>query len=252
MFLTLLSKELREHWRTSKLLVVSAVFLITGLMSPLLAKYTPQLLRLVPDAPPELMAMIPEPTLGDAILQYTKNTVQFGTLLVIILAMGVVAQEKERGTIAMLLTKPVQRSAVVIAKWLALMMNVTVGLVLCGLACALYTAYLFEPLPLFSFTIANGFLLIFLGVYLTIALFASTLAKTQSVAAGGAFGGLILMLILGALPRIGDYFPSGLVGWGEALLLGVERPAWGALLVSVALILGLLLFACLSLEREEI
>jgi ABC-2 type transport system permease protein len=45
MFRTLLAKEFLEQRRTSKLWIFLAVFFIVGCISPLLAKYTPELMR---------------------------------------------------------------------------------------------------------------------------------------------------------------------------------------------------------------
>ncbi len=73
------------------------------LASPLLAKLTPQLLKALPDMPPGLAEMIPEPTLTDAVAQYLKNLSQFGILLALLMSMGAMAQEKERGTAALVL-----------------------------------------------------------------------------------------------------------------------------------------------------
>jgi len=173
-------------------------------------------------------------------------------LLVILLTMGVVAQEKERGTAAMLLTKPVRRSAVILAKWLTGMTIVLAGLLVDGLACLAYTAVLFEPIPFGSFWTLNLLLLIYLGVYLTVALMASTLARSQSIAAAGAFGGLIVLLVLGSIPRVSDYMPGQLVAWGSSLVLRGDITAWPALGVSVGIIALALFVACLRFEREEI
>ena len=101
--------------------------------------------------------------MADSVAQYLKNTEQFGILLVILLTMGVVAQEKERGTAAMLLTKPVSRSAVILAKWLTGMTILLAGLLVDGLACLAYTAVLFEPLPFGTFWVMNLLLLVYAG-----------------------------------------------------------------------------------------
>jgi ABC-2 type transport system permease protein len=249
MFRTLLAKEFREQWRTWKVIVFLAVLLITGIISPILAKYTPELLKSIPDLPAGLADIIPTPTVADSIAQYLKNTGQFGILLVILLTMGVVAQEKERGTAAMLLTKPVRRSAVILAKWLAGMIIVLAGLIVDGLACLAYTAVLFEPVPFWTL---NLLLLVTLGVYLTVALMASTLARSQSIAAAGAFGGLIVLLVLGSIPRVSDYMPGQLVTWGSSLVLKGDVTAWPALGVAVGIIALALFIACLRFEREEI
>ena len=252
MFRTLLAKEFREQWRTWKMIVFLAVFLITGIISPVLAKYTPELLKMIPNLPAGLANIIPTPTLADSVAQYLKNTEQFGILLVILLTMGVMAQEKERGTAAMLLTKPVSRSAVVLAKWLAGMSIVVAGLIADGLACLAYTAVLFEPIPFGAFWALNLLLLVYLGVYLTVALMASTLARTQTIAAVGAFGGLIVLAILGSIPRLSDYMPGQLVNWGNSLVLKGDANAWPALGVSAGIIVLALVIACLRFEREEI
>ena len=252
MFRTLLAKEFREQWRTWKMLVFLAVFLITGIISPVLAKYTPELLKMVPNLPAGLADFIPAPTVADSVVQYLKNTEQFGILLVILLTMGVVAQEKERGTAAILLTKPVSRSAVILAKWLAGMTIVLAGLLVGGLACFAYTVVLFEPLPFGAFWVMNLLLFVYLGVYLTVALMASTLARSQAIAAAGAFGGLIVLIILGSLPRLSDYMPGQLVTWSSSLVLKGDSTAWPALGVAAGIIVLALVIACLRFEREEI
>ena len=252
MFGTLLAKEVRELWRTWKAIIFLAVFLITGLISPVLARYTPELLKAVPNMPAGLADFIPAPTVADAVTQYLKNIGQFGILLVLILTMGVVAQEKERGTAAMLLTKPVRRSALILSKWLAGMGLILTGLLAGGLGCFAYTAVLFKPLPFGAFWTLNLLLAVYLGVYLSLALLASTLARTQAMAAAGAFGGLVVLLILGSIPRLNDYTPGMLSNWGGSLVLGGTVSAWPALGVALGLIILTLGIACLRFEQQEI
>jgi ABC-2 type transport system permease protein len=252
MFRTLLAKELLEQRRTSKLWIFLAVFFILGCLSPLLAKYTPELLRSIPDIPPEFADLIPVPSMIDSIAQYAKNASQFGVLLVIVLTMNVIAQERERGTAAMLFSKPVKRSAFVLSKWLAGMMTVTASVILSSLACAIYTAILFSGLPLGEYLIFNLLLLLFLAVYLSVALLASALARSQGMAAAIAFGGLAILLVLSSLPRISNYSPVGLLNWGSEILSGTHTTYWPALLISLALTAGCVLAACLYLDRQEI
>lgn len=251
MILTLFKKELREQRRTHRLLIILAGFALIGLLSPLIARYTPLLLRSIPDVPAGLAALIPDPTVKDVVDQYIKNFSQIGLLLVIVLSMGLIAQEKERGTIAMLFTKPVRRWGFVLGKWLASLAGLLIGLLLAAAGCLLYTYILFESLPVVNFLALNALLAVFLGVYLTLALAGSALARSQSMAAGAAFGLVVLMLILGAIPRLGEYMPGQLLAWGWALVMGEQFSAWPALVVSLGLIGLSLLGACLYLEREE-
>ena len=252
MFSTLFRKELLEQWRTRKALIFGAVMLVSGLFSPLLAKITPVILKAIPDLPTGLAGLIPEPTITDAVGQYIKNGGQFGLLLVIVLTMGTLAQEKERGTAAMLLTKPVRRSALILAKWLAGMLVVLAGVLPGALGGLLYTALLFEPLSAGGFLALNALLCVYLAVFMSVALLASTLARSQGMAALGAFGGLILVLFLGALPRIDALAPGRLLEWGASLALGEPFTAWPALVAAAALCALCLTWACWHFEREEI
>ena len=49
-FFVALRKEWLEQWRTYRLLVTGVVLVVFGLTSPLIAKYTPELIKLVPEA----------------------------------------------------------------------------------------------------------------------------------------------------------------------------------------------------------
>ena len=90
----LLVKELTEQWRTGRLLVVAVIFLIFGLTSPILAKYTPDIVKL---AASSVAIHVPTPTMKDAVVQLVKNLSQLGALVAILLTMGTVAGEKESG-----------------------------------------------------------------------------------------------------------------------------------------------------------
>src|SRR3972149_4364662 len=128
--LTLLRKELLEQWRTYRMLIVAAVMLVFGMTSPLLGRYTREIISQLPNSPPELITLIPPPTVADAVLQYAENLVQFGAILAILIPMGAVAQEWERGTAAMLLSKPVSRETFISAKFLALLATFLIGVAL--------------------------------------------------------------------------------------------------------------------------
>ena len=254
MFRTLLAKEFLEQRRTSKLLIFLGVFFIVGCISPLLAKYTPEMLKMIPNIPAnvDINTFFPTPTLKDAIAQYAKNSSQFGVLLVIVLTMNGIAQERERGTAAMLFSKPVKRGAFIMSKWLAGMATVTASVILASIACAIYTTVLFSSLPLGKYLIFNVLLLLFLAVYLSIALMSSALARNQNMAAAIAFGLLVILLVLSSLPRISDFSPIGLLSWGSSIIDGGSTTYWPALGISLALVVGSLVIAWFHLERQEI
>ncbi len=252
MFRTLLFKEMREQRRTYRLWIMALVLLVSGMLSPVLAKYTPLLISSIPGVPPALAAIIPEPTILDSFTQYVKNVSQFGLIVVIVLTMGEMAQEIERGTAAMLLTKPVQRSVVVLAKWCAGAVGILIGLGIAALAFTFYTLVLFGPFSAVDFLVLNGLMAVFMIFYMSLALLASTLARSQAMAAAGAFGGLVLALVISAIPVIGDYLPGKLLGWGGSLFSSAPASAWPALFGSLALIGLFLTIAILRFQKEEV
>lgn len=252
MFLSLLFKEFREQLRTYRLWILGGVLLISGMLSPLLARYTPILLQNIPGIPAEMVSLIPEPTILDSFAQYLKNGSQFGLIVVVVLTMGIVAQEFERGTIGMLLTKPVYRPAILFAKWSAAFIGIVIGVFAGAVGFAFYTLVLFGPFAIGRFLLLNGLLIVFLAFYMTFALLASTLSKTQSMAAAVAFGGLLLLLILDSLPVLGDYFPGQLLNWGGSLFSPQIQYHWTALFVSIGLIVVFFLLAAFRFQNEEI
>jgi ABC-2 type transport system permease protein len=251
-FAAVLRKELMEQWRTYRFLIVVAVLAAFGMASPLLAKFTPEMLKVIPGVPPELLAAIPAPTVADAISQYVKNMSQFGILLALLVTMGVVVQEKERGTAAFFLTRPVSRETFLLAKFAALLVTFVIAMALAALGCWYYTQVLFEALTWGPFLALNGLMLVVFLVYMALALLASTLARSNGMAVGLAFLALVLIAGVGALPSIGEYLPGRLFSWGATLLMGGRGTAWPALGISLGLILLSLLAACIIFRRQEI
>jgi len=250
-FFVALRKEMLEQWRTYRLLIVAVVFLVFGLLSPLLAKLTPELFKMLPQGE-EFARLVPPPTAADAVGQYVKNLSQFGVILAVLMGMGAVAQEKDKGTAALMLVKPMPRWAFLAAKHVALAITFLVGIILASLAGYYYTLILFEPLDIGGWLALNALLLLFSFVYVALTLFSSTLSKSQVVAGGLAFVFLILLAILGALPAVGQYLPGQLLTSGTALASGTGSMSWGALLLSLGLIVAALAGSWAIFQRQEL
>jgi ABC-2 type transport system permease protein len=251
-FFTVFRKEMIEQGRTYRFLIVVAVFAAFGLSSPALAKFTPEMLKSIPGIPPGLMLAFPTPTIADAVGQYIKNMSQFGILLALLMAMGVVVQEKERGTAAFFLTRPVSRETFLLAKFAALAVAFTASLAIATLGCWYYTYILFEPLAWGPFLALNGLMLVVFLVYMALSLLGSTIARSNGIAVGLAFLALIVIGGIGSLPSIGDYLPGHLFSWGASLVLGGTTSAWPALWISLGIILAALVAACLVFRRQEV
>jgi ABC-2 type transport system permease protein len=254
-FLAATSKELLQQVRTRRLLVVVAVFAIMGLMSPALARFTPELLGTIEEAK-QFADLIPDPVAADAMTQYIKNITQFGFVLAVLLGMGAVAGEKERGTAAMIMSKPMSRWAFVTSKFAA---QAAVYCLSFGVAAAggyLYTLLLFGPIDLGNFLLINLLLLAWLLPFVAVALLGSTLASTTGAAAGVGFGGSVVLLLAGSLPGVGALAPGGLIAWATQLSTGTSGDQvmanGGALVMSCVIVLMCLIAAVGVFEEQEL
>jgi len=250
--ITALAKEWLEQRRTHRLLIVCLVFVLFGLMSPLLAKFTPEIIKAVPGGE-QIALIIPPPTVVDAVTQYIKNMTQFGLILAVLMGMGMVSQEKDKGTAAMMLAKPLDRTAFILAKPVALGISFLAGMILAAVAGYYYTLLLFEALPVGGWLALNGLLLIYFGIYAALTLLASTLNRSILVSGAAAVGFVIVLSLVEIIPAAGKLLTKGLLGWAANLALGVAgEPAWGALAVCLGLIAAALTASVLIFRRQEI
>jgi ABC-2 type transport system permease protein len=250
-FAVLLRKELLEQWRTTRLPVVAAIFLLVGLSSPLLARFTPELIEAV--GGDQFQIVLPTPTVADAYDQLAKNLGQFGALIAVLLAMGSVASEKERGTAALLLTKPVGRGAFLVAKIAAIAATLGISTAIASAGAWFYTYVLFEPLPVAGFVAATALQWLALVAFAAITFLGSTLTRSALAAAGLGVAAFIVLGIVSIIPSIGSYLPTGLGAPARALALGQAGvDVLGPTIASAALVVGLVAAAWLSFRRQEL
>jgi ABC-2 type transport system permease protein len=252
-FGAMLRKELREVLRSNRLLVVGVVFLALGIISPVTAKYTPELLTLLGTSQSGVKITVPPPTVADAIAQYLKNVAGTGILVALLVPMGLVAREKERGTAALVLTKPLSRAAFLAAKLAALLVLLAMGVALAAAATYFYTAILFAPLPLGGFVACTLLVLLSLVVYGLLTFLGSTLTSSQLAAAGIGLAAWVGISLLGIIPRVAQFTPAGLLEPASALARGAPP---GHLAASLSANLGIcaivMALAWLSFRRQEL
>lgn len=253
-FFSALRKEMLQQWRTKRLIVVLAVFILFGLASPLIAKFTPQILGSMEGAE-QFAELIPEPSAADGVGQYIKNLTQFGFILAILLGMGAVAGEKERGTAVMILSKPMSRWAFILSKFSAQTIVYTLGFAIATLGAYYYTIVLFGPFDFGDFIVISLLLELWLLTYVAVTLLGSTIGKTTGAAAGISLAGSVLILLAGNIPQVGMLFPSGLTAWATQIGGGVAEDVMingGAVALAIVIIVMCLITAVGVFERQEL
>ncbi|MBI2861514.1 MAG: ABC transporter permease subunit [Chloroflexi bacterium] len=248
-FGALLKKELAEQLRTYKLLIVAVVFLLLGMTTPLMTKYLPELIKLAGE---EIKVEFPTPTAVMALKEYADNIVQIGLLVAVLIGMGSIARERERGTAAMILSKPVSRGAFVVAKLLAGSVTLTLSLAAGALAGYFYTLVLFGAASTQAFIGLNVLLALFLMMCFSVTLFFSSLLKSSVAAGGLALAFLVGQSLIASIPRIGEYFPGQTISWGVRMVSGAEGNSWPAVAVTTGVILLAALLSWLTVNRQEL
>jgi ABC-2 type transport system permease protein len=221
----LLRKEGLEAWRTYRLPVIAGLFVLVGLTSPLLARYLPEIVKAAAGDTFGGAIPIPPPTAAAAVEQVQKNLGQFGALAAILLAMGAVAGELERGTAAFVLARPVRRGTFIAAK------AISIGLILAvsvGLAVAIgwiYTAILFEPQPVAGWIAMALLGWLALCAWAALTFLASAVTGSALAAAGLGFVALLALSLMAVVPAIARWTPAGLAAPAAELATGTSTVA---------------------------
>ncbi len=251
-YLVFLKKELIEYARTYKLLILLIVFIIFGLTNPLIAKLTPELLASF--MPEGMLVAIPEPTALDSWAQFFKNTQQMGIIVLVLVFSGVLSNELSRGTLINLLTKGLSREAVIIGKFLAMLLVWSLSVLLSSLLTLVYTIYLFPGDQVQNLVLAVFCMWLFGAFLLAVLLGSATLVS-------GNYGSLLLtgltvvvLLILNITPGATRFNPISLANRNMELVSNtIEASALSAAIgVTGLAILGLITLAVYVFRRKRL
>jgi ABC-2 type transport system permease protein len=251
---SLLEKEVVEAWRTYRLAVISALFLAFGIVAPVMTRYLPDIIAAF--APSGFQVSLPPLGVPDVIDQLLKNIVQFGALAAILTTMGTVASEKERGTAALVLTKPVTRLAFLSSKLAAIGLLFGLAIALATIGGWIYTTYLFEPIQPWPWAEMAGVIWLSTMVYVAITFLGSVLMRSSLGAAAFGFAGLIALSLASIIPSLSSWLPAGLTAVAKAVALGTTRDPElhpdRTIGISIAIIVIAVFLSWLRFRREEL
>jgi len=191
-FTTFLKKELIEYIKNYKLLIMIALFSFFGFLSPITAKYTPDILNAF--LPDNMQLTLQDSTWIDSWQQFFKNISQIGLIVIIALFIGMMNREYQNGTLINLITKGVSRTSIVLAKYVAAIALFTASFIVCTIITILYTYIYFDLWMTNQIAIAIISMYLFYCFLLALLLFVSTICKKETNA--------ILFLLLILLPNL--------------------------------------------------
>lgn len=239
----LLSRENNKWWQTSRWWVQTLVWgLITNGILVLLLFLMPLVVDLFPNVDQAQLSALP----GGVEMFFSLAGLAF-PIGVVILVQGSVITERELGTAEWVLSKPVSRSAFILAKFLSHGFGILMTLILFQSSIAYGLIWLNQgtPLPLWNFFRGVGVLVIMLFFYLSLVLMMEVLSDKRgtvlAVGLGSALGGMLLVQLFPFLVYI---TPFALANLAPIIVLGSSPenfPVWLPLIST--LIMGVLFLA---------
>ena len=128
-------------FKTSKFLVIGAVFVMFSVISPLTTKYINEILSFLlngADSPIE----IPVPTIYTAYSQYISDLYEICFMVVLFVVVSIFIRDKTKGLLPLILSKPINRTKYVLSKYISVLVLILGSLLLGYLTFSYYTYFL--------------------------------------------------------------------------------------------------------------
>jgi len=255
-YIVFLKKEMLESAKTYKLLIMGIVFLFFGMLSPLTARFMPEILKLAMETDPSMAGMdfrfMNEPTAFDSWTQFYSNVGQMGLIVLVIIFSGMISSELSRGTLTIMLSKGLSRSAVILSKFTSALIVWTGSFALSALTAWGYTAYMFEgSVPNLFFAMLCIWLF---GVFLlALTAFTAVLTKKGYVCMLSVGVVVIILNVLNIIPAATKYNPVSLLGTSVMLLNDTVTPrgVFPALVVTLIGIAAFTLLAAICFDKRK-
>jgi ABC-2 type transport system permease protein len=236
--------------RSRRWMALFGVYVVFGLLGPVLARYMAQLVQ---RAQSEITIIVPPPQPRDGVVNYLSQVSQIGLIVVVVIAAAALTFDARRGVSTFLRTRAASMWRLVVPRVVTSGAAAVLAYT-AGLAAAWYgTTVLLGPLP--AGPMLAGLLCEWLYLAFTVAIVAAaaSLARTTLGTVGLGLGALITLSIAGTVSAVHDWLPTSLAGAPVGLLgpdtLGDYLPA---IVVALAASTALVAFAVHRLQRREI
>jgi ABC-2 type transport system permease protein len=245
----LLRKELHTWWGTRFWLVQSAIWLavINGLMA--------MILWVGPATEPELQISA-EALLTTGLQVFFMLVAQAAAIGVAVLGQGSIIGEKQSGTAAWVLSKPLSRTAFVTAKLIALAIGVLATAIgLQGAVAYGQTAAAAHVLPdILPFMVGLGVVALHTFFYLALTVMIGTFSNSRGAAIGIPLALLFGQQLLGRFipPAFAEFLPHNLTAIASVVGLGQPLPSSAALVLAATLSVAFIAAAIWRFGREEL
>lgn len=228
-------KELLEQVRSGKLLFLTILFVLFGIMNPAIAKLTPWLMETLADSLAESGMIVTEVTVSamDSWVQFFKN-IPIALIAFALMESGIFTREYSSGTLVLSLTKGLPRKTVVISKSIILVVLWTIGYWLCFGITYGYNAYFWDN------AIAQNLLFSCICWWLfglwviALMILCSCVFSANTGVLLGAGSAVLASCLLGMLPKISKYLPTMLTDGNSLIYAAAEAKDYSSALIITA------------------
>ncbi|MBM4765188.1 ABC transporter permease subunit [Bacillus sp. B15-48] len=240
-FFILFRKEMKESIRSGKWIWLPIVLVIIGVSQPITNYYMPQILEAAGNLPEGTVIEIPMPTGEEVLIGTMSQYGTIGTLLFVLAIMGVISQERQNGSLMLVMVRPVSAFEYIFSKFISQLCILFVSLVASYVFTWYYTNLLFEYVPwtlMLSSLMVYSMWLVFIAA---VTIFFGTLLRNS----GGIAGVSVLLLaaislLTTLLPKYMEWSPGNLRLEASLILLEGEWASSTWLVVSSTLGLSIL------------
>jgi ABC-2 type transport system permease protein len=196
--------------------------------------------------------VLPTPTYLDAYGQWIKNLSGITLYALIIIYGSIISSERKSGTAVLVLTKPVSRTAFVVAKAVVHSMFLAVLVVAGTLITWGLTAAIFGQAPGSALWSSAMVWLVFGVLFIALMTLLSVIIGSAAGAAGAGLGAYALVVIAAIWKPLGTYSPAALASQPASLAAGKGVAVLWPVLTSLLLAVVLVALAALAFRRKDL
>lgn len=249
------NKEMLELWRSYKWLWVPLVFVLLGIMQPVVSYYMPQIIESAGGLPEGAVIEIPLPTAAQVMVETLSQYNTLGILILVLAVMATVSGERTSGVAGMILIKPVSFASYVTSKWAGAVTLTVASLLLGSLSAWYYTLQLIGSLPFEHMVLGTMLYGLWLAFIMALVVaFSAILRSTGAV----AFLTLLVTIGLSVLPSLFTewmkWSPGTLTQHAAGAIMTGRWPEDSLLpvLVTLALLVAVLTVSVKALRSKEL
>ena len=252
-FFAFTKKEFYESVATFRLYILLVVFVLFGVMGPMLAILTPAIMEMVAAGDSGITIILPDPTAIDSWTQFFGNFSQMGSLALAVIFAGIMSSELSRGTLVNLLSKGLKRHTVILSKFFSAGVLWTLAITFSVGICWLYTAFYFDMADISHTALVFVAPWLFGLFLIALLVFGGTLFGNFGGSLGVGFGTFLTLVFVNMIPGAERYNPVSLAGGALSVMNGTGEAAdfIPAILICVATIVMLLVGSISVFNRKK-